>query len=341
MVNEEVVNYLVEGQKRGNSLDILKKNLLNGGFDEPEINEALIVANNRMGLGQNFGRAVGSMPNSPSSGFGGRQIQENREEYYGIKWMKIAGIMGTIFLVLVVLLFIGIYIPQIMELWVKINSNKVGNIVVYGILLIMNFLFFLGFFRLGKFSEFKLVKVSSIFVIVLLFIGIVGGLLMGLFISEQDKGGSYTAGSVLSMAPEDFSSIGNTGNLESSNGFSLISSMDSESKLIFISILIYLFLSVIAYFLLGIGLIKMKADLKLPVASGISFLIFAGFWFGNLAYFGYSAVVPISADISALGGLFKMMFMMMIMMYVFIFNLLYIILFGSLTMFEGSRKYEG
>ena len=40
MVNQEIVTYLKEGKKRGFSEDVLKKKLLDGGFNAKEIDEA-------------------------------------------------------------------------------------------------------------------------------------------------------------------------------------------------------------------------------------------------------------------------------------------------------------
>ncbi len=41
MVNQEIVTYLKEGKKRGFSEDVLKKKLLDGGFDAKEVDDAI------------------------------------------------------------------------------------------------------------------------------------------------------------------------------------------------------------------------------------------------------------------------------------------------------------
>ena len=40
MVSQDIVNYLKEGQRRGFTIDRLKKELLNNGFDQNAVNEA-------------------------------------------------------------------------------------------------------------------------------------------------------------------------------------------------------------------------------------------------------------------------------------------------------------
>lgn len=43
MVNQDIVNYLIEGRKRGFGLGMLKQKLIEGGFEEDDIEEAIIA----------------------------------------------------------------------------------------------------------------------------------------------------------------------------------------------------------------------------------------------------------------------------------------------------------
>jgi len=43
MVNKDIINYLREGKRRGFSIQLLKKKLLEGGFNERAVNEAIAV----------------------------------------------------------------------------------------------------------------------------------------------------------------------------------------------------------------------------------------------------------------------------------------------------------
>ncbi len=332
MTNEEVIKYLMDGQKRGYAFEMLKRNLLNGGFSENEINEALIAANQRKELER------GLMTNkdiSPELGQGlmtnknTSPLKDSHERYYGVKWMKVAGIMGIIFLIMIVIFYLGIYIPKILEMWASINATKTANIIIMVVLLCMNFLFFFGFFRLGKFSESGIVKASSLGIIIFLFLGVVGSILVGMFLSEESKN------MVPSLAPEsDF-----TSSFNGSGGASFASNINSEIKLVYVLILAYLLLNVIFFGLLGIGLIKLKDDLKLPAASGIIFLISTGFGLSIFVYGIYLAIL-IYSNSPNISELFRVTLVMGISLYVFIFNTLYLLLFGSLTMFEASKKYE-
>lgn len=94
MANQDVVNYLKEGKKRGFGLDILKQKLIEGGFSEKDVDEAVNELEKK---------ELPNLPISSQSGTGqvGQEIPKKKSGFW--KWFII------IFLILIVV-GLGFYV---------------------------------------------------------------------------------------------------------------------------------------------------------------------------------------------------------------------------------------
>mgnify|MGYP001558107274 CR=1 FL=1 len=98
MVNQSIVNYLSEGKRRGFAVNLLKQKLLEGGFNHAEVNEAIAIVESKI------------IPPQISNSRYGEPV--NFKVSSGIKWMKIAGIIGFVFATLTLLSIISILFPH-------------------------------------------------------------------------------------------------------------------------------------------------------------------------------------------------------------------------------------
>jgi hypothetical protein len=153
MVNKDIVNYLKEGKKRGFSVQLLKKKLLEGGFKTNDIDEAVKA------LG-NSGPKVINVKSTSS----GVKLHDSSNKIMGkrggTKWMKIGGWAGLSLLIL------GILSGVFSSLFPDIFTSSVGVSIVVGVIfLALVFFFYFGFVKLGRHTDSKLLRVGSILTI--------------------------------------------------------------------------------------------------------------------------------------------------------------------------------
>ena len=210
MVNQDIINYLQEGKRRGFAISLLKEKLRGGGFSEGEINEAIRLIENRGSTLSKSGsvaqpqlinrpavpQAVGSssspqnvngsiVPKQPAPVQGPVVLpQSNVGPSYkvdgaanpvvksGKKWIKLAGILGFIFFALSLLSLVSIFVPAISSAL----GNKYVSISIGVVGLILFSFYYSGFIKLGKRTSNVLIKFGawmkliSIYAIVLLMI---------------------------------------------------------------------------------------------------------------------------------------------------------------------------
>ncbi len=124
MVNQEIVKWLVEAKRRGFSTPLLRKKLLESGFPEKDVDDAIAMIEKPSMPQQNIPKKIdlfdksyqstptlgqGTQERKPfsyptQSAFGQKAPAEQNIETAlhrgGGRWMKIAGIMGIILLVI-------------------------------------------------------------------------------------------------------------------------------------------------------------------------------------------------------------------------------------------------
>lgn len=176
MVNQDIVKYLREGIKRGFSVSLLRQKLLEGGFSEEDISEAVTFLHSsahqekpapqtnpvqqthppqHSASPQNQTSSEANASKSPPPS--GQPAREKRPK----KWMKIAAWCGVMLIV----------ISFIYSLLVSFLPEAVGNnlalliaMAVISILLMLTYLF--GFLKMSKRCEDTLLKVGSILLMV-------------------------------------------------------------------------------------------------------------------------------------------------------------------------------
>ncbi len=270
MVNQDVLNYLNEGKKRGFSLQLLKQKLLEGGFEEREINDAIAEINKAGAPTQSSpaqkpiqSQPTQSKPVSQSSMtekpiFQSSQPKPVTSTYTPPKqnpfaqpvfqsssinnkkgsahlWAKISGILGIALLV-----FLTIFSLVVLSL-----QNSLVLLFYFIIIMVFSGLYIFGFYKIGKEKESKLLKFSSLLMVIILALILVIGFVL------------YLTGNQLGEA---LSSISGT----SAGGLVIVLS---------VLIVLLIFVFIISKILFSIGLIKLKGEVKLAKLSGIVNLI--------------------------------------------------------------------
>lgn len=266
MVNQDVVNYLREGKKRGFSVHLLKRKLLEGGFQENEIEEAIIAievdekksaVNSQAGRQNIFAQPEEFKPNediqSDSSLFSqqpGRPFSQNKEsplirdesstqmsrrgETSGFKWMKTAGICA------IILFIIGLAYGIITTVNPASSSLLVDNAAVgvlsITIILLLFFFYYFGFVKLGKQAGERILSMGS-------WITIISVIVSGILIVIVSR-----------IVPAQLTSV---------------SSLKNTMTIISIIWVVVFLLVLVGQMLFSIGLIKAGRQVKFAKAAGI------------------------------------------------------------------------
>src|SRR3989344_5312086 len=179
MVHEGIARYLKEGVKRGFSLNLLKQKLLEGGFQERDVDETVLF----LGL-KPVGEKI-KMEVKPAA-----QIAEkistgeitNSTSSNEIKWMRIGGIFGFILFSLLLLLYISSYFFSIglgsltgegLQEIPFAASSLILFLIFFLVFLVLIFFYYFGFTKMGKYLKSKLLFFSSWAIILLVIILII------------------------------------------------------------------------------------------------------------------------------------------------------------------------
>jgi hypothetical protein len=210
MVNPDIVNFLKEGKIRGFSINLLKQKLLEGGFSEKDVTEAVDFVegikqptNTSLGLGS-FGQPqpIGQVVNSGASlgGFGQQKVinpqnQNEKNISRGVSWMKIGGWCGVLLLILGFSFSLaGSFFPNVFQ-----------NTLVFGIMALilagLTFFYYFGFVKLGRSCDSKLLRIASIMILTMLILGIVGAVVLFFAVASLTasliNGGSSSGGMMI------------------------------------------------------------------------------------------------------------------------------------------------
>lgn len=189
MVNQDIFNYLKEGRKRGFSMNLLKQKLLEGGFDEREVNEAAGELDKQMPSQQPAMNMPGQPSNSvqvkkgiegndakplPRDGMATKPESAEGKKAPG-KWMKIAGWFGIAMLLLIIVTGI---LEGIIEEGVLINLSEsiTFSIIALVIFIFLTFFYYYGFYKMGQSASSGKFRFSSIAVVILLLLILIVGL---------------------------------------------------------------------------------------------------------------------------------------------------------------------
>lgn len=340
MVNQVILDYLsrYSGMYK---LEDLKNKIISTGYSPKEVNEAIRVLN--------FGEKVEKKVSEFQS-FEQKPISARR-----FKWMKFAGIIGVIFLILGIVSSIASIIlpffytvPSLDAGTIEKLSSSFSNPLFIIIVAILSLLFplaliffYTGFAKMGKLGESKLLRFSSraFIILIILFmvlgltsiiLGIVfGDVIVKKIVDVTVSGGGLVVNPVDSnnVVLDDYSNSisGSAINIAGVNlgiaGYVLI--------ITFLLIILFVFLNTILFF---IGLIKVGKQVRFAKIAGvfglILFLLYIGFaivlilnplLFIAIASSGFGTFF-IGSILSSLGCL--------------------VLLFMSLALFNGSAKFE-
>lgn len=164
MVNQDIVNYLREGIKRGFSVGLLRQKLLEGGFQERDVSDAI---NSMSAAASPKSVMVNNKPseNKPLIKKEEKPVVTDSEGKKKIKWMKVGAWCGVGLIV-----FSFIYSLLISFFSESIGTNLLLLVVMGVISLALSFVYYYGFIQLGNRSQDKLLKISAIIMIVTIFL---------------------------------------------------------------------------------------------------------------------------------------------------------------------------
>lgn len=277
MVYQDIVKYLEEGKRRGFSIQLLKRKLLEGGFSEKEIDDAIAAMDVpafadkpqfkqpseekmpvtqmqqfRQGSGNQEG--LGSSDSKPRTFAQPLQgIQQKQEMPLAEKkiervkggegkWMMIGGVLGIILVVLmlggIVLNFLAAYF--LMNL---LEGNSLTTLIISIVLVLVYSLYSFAFVRLGKNTNQRMLVMGSWFSIIPVILYLILGVVAGLFVYEQ--------------AINFFNGSGSEG------------SYQIMFMILAILWVVALLLHVIGIILTAIGMLKIGKDVKLMNVSGL------------------------------------------------------------------------
>ncbi len=298
MVNGVIVDYLKENKDRY-SLEELKGKVLSRGYTENDFDAALSVANASS-------RALLPKPINSSLG----------EPSHGIKWMKIAGIIGSIFLVLtIVSMFFTIFIDsQNPPEFLKSLSN---SYIFLGVFVFMGLLYLLGFVRMGKLTKVNLLKNASRLRIIFSALFVI----MGAVISFTSK------------------------SLKNTPGLMIVEEVPPAATLPAWMIILFgiIFLSLVfVWYLFAIGLMRAGRDVGFARKAGIANLIIA-ILFTLFTLLGIISVLVPSVGLVILPGVFSLLFSRNSTSILYVLSLIsYFLpkLFEVLSLMDASKKLE-
>ncbi|KKQ17846.1 MAG: hypothetical protein US31_C0015G0012 [Berkelbacteria bacterium GW2011_GWA1_36_9] len=344
MTNPRVFNYLRDGISRGFNEGLLKQKLLQSGYKQIDIDEALNEIHK-------VNYSSPARPNifsnmKPQQGYFN---QPNKSD--GVKWMKIAGVIGIILSVIFIafmltLVFLSSNTDSFQQ---QIPSPQPNNLIqqssaipgwilmaVISVLLILWLIYYKGFVEMGNKTQSKLLTISAKSIIVLTIISIllsVGGIIyINYYLSS-----AFSQNSIISAEPP-----ANVANI-----FSFIKIGLIAGGSIFV-------INIALIFMFSIALIKANGKIKFTLPSGVFYLISSLYYTAFLIFIIFSlfslfsALSSLSIN-SPMGGdtgpnqiILGMaaFFTNKIVAIAFLVVSFLALLLGSLSLLDGSKKFE-
>ena len=318
MVNEEIVKYLQEGINRGFSLDILKQKLLEERFSKEEVEDSA-----------NYLFYPHEMHVMNKKG----------------KMMKISAIIGIILMVLVIVYSVFFLVPSLNKMLNKIPSFISAVLLV--IFFVALIIFYLGFVKLGKYSMNKLLRFTSLFLVVLLIILIILSSILYTIrqsskTEEPRSFGNDDIPFAFANSPLLSSGFGDLDNDLGEASFSFFgNSVDNvTTKISSYVILFVLLIVVIVSILFSVGLFIVRGKVKFGVIAGVFHIIVS-----IIALLFYLLIIYIIFinPLALLTIFLRLLFDPVLIIVVPVATVLLIalmFLFESLVLFDGNKKFE-
>lgn len=319
MVNQTVLDYLKNYGNRF-SLDDLRKKIVEGGYSEEDFNEAASA----LGLNRPAAHVL-SMPDVV-------------EKSSGVRWMRFAGIIGIAFLVLSAIFFVLSFFSSSFASSGSLSPAVGIAILALVFLMFISYLFFLkGFAKMGKYTS-KLLRFSSITLVVLsiivvvlgiaatlIFFRSIGNMVSSLPSSTSDLSSDFSGG-ITGAAVSDVGSIGN---------MSSVGSAGALGWAILITVILAAVFFLVIQTLFFVGLIISGKQVKFAKLAGIfGIVLLAVSIFASLYIFSNPFLM---VEMLLSGTLSSFLIVMQILLYVLSLLLL---LFETLCLFDASKKFE-
>ncbi|MBU1051794.1 MAG: hypothetical protein KJ718_04525 [Nanoarchaeota archaeon] len=331
MANQNIINWLNEGKKRGFSVQFLKKKLMEKSFLEKDVDEAVAVVEGSVSKSipqkiNLFDKSakVQTKESAPLQETKPMPSQETKISQIGkvgkggIKWMKMAGIIGIVLLIVNLALIVLNF--AVRETFNSLLINQIISIIFYVIFVALFFFYYLGFVKLGKHTNERLLSLGAWFVIIPMFLYIILSIVAGILVYPL-----YT----------DFLIIGESGTLKTT--FLIIG---------IVGVILFL-LNLIGFLLFSLGLMKAGKQVKFAKVAGIlNLVVFVSgmvFTIGMVVLI-YSILNLFSKGILGIDLLAEVVGVGYWVIYSFIaLYALWILamIFGILALFDGSKKFEG
>jgi len=329
MVNKIVFDYLSQYHDKYN-LEDLKKKILSAGYPQSDIDEVITL------LGLESNSNVVSSTSSPVANntlnITSTPIQSDYDVSKPVgkkfKWMKFAGILGIIYLLVGILLGVFFYLNYLDFTSSAILYSSLG---VFGIMFISLFFFLYGFVVMGKYGDSGLLRFASKSYIILAILGVLIAIgtgiavifIVGDIVTEFSSASSLAGGNPLLL----FSSSGSLGEVI------------AKSALIFISIAtligFWMLFFIVASFCFFIGLMQVGREIKFAKVAGLFGILSLIISFALILLF--SGIATFSPDL-LVGGDFGLVITIGVISILALIGFGYIFLVVSL--FKGSRKFE-
>lgn len=303
MVNQIILDYLKENRDKY-PLESLKEKILSGGYTENDFNEAL--------------SAVSISKNVASQ----KQIDYSYKEISkGFKWMKLAGMIGMVFLFFVTVSIVFTFFVDLQNPSTLLSSISEGYIlfIFFGVFFVMNLLYLFGFVRMGKLTKVDSLKNASRLRIIASILFVVFGVVISFIYKNLNNNLGLRVVDEITKATI---------------------TLPSWTPIIFG--IIFLFMIFVGY-LFAIGLIKAGRDVRFARAAGITNLIVAILFTLAVLLGILSVFFPSIAGVLAF-GLISLFFSKSWIYFAYLLSLgLYFLprLFEVLSLMDASKKLEG
>ncbi len=341
MVNRIVFDYLSKYHGQYN-LEDLKKKILSAGYPQQDVDEAVkllgleessnaprtdsstnvAVSTANLGTTNTFNAL--SISSSPvQSNFGSSKPVGKK-----FKWMKFAGILGIIYLLIGILLGVFSYLKYLDFTSSIILYSLIG---VFGIMFISIFFFIYGFVVMGKYGDSGLLRFASKSYIILIILGILIGVVTGVVIVFMLGEVITEFGNILTGAGGNplllFSSFGGFGEIIAKYALMVISLATLAG--------FWMLFFIVASFCFFIGLMQAGNEIKFAKIAGLFGILALIIFFAFILLF--SGVATFSSEMLS-GGDFGLVVTIGIISILALIGFCYI--FMVISLFKGSRKFE-
>lgn len=200
MVNQDIVRYLEEGKRRGFSVQLLKQKLIEGGFAEADVDEAIMA----IGGGQRQPEKIDLFDKSKDSLYKPRIEDNTQTQFKGIqqkpevkfetrpgtqmnpavggKWIKIGAIIGIFILLLgLAAVVLNLAFGGLVE---DLLQNGLALSVLSIIVVLMLILYYYALTKVGVKTNQKFLVLGSWFTVISLIAYLVLGVIANLFLHE-------------------------------------------------------------------------------------------------------------------------------------------------------------